>query len=189
MSEVTESRPPADPEGIDLISDTPPSRVENPFANPASSSGPQTSIFNPSRSRQRKPASVRISSSEMILSIGIDIVEVYRMRDSISRTPRFSERVFTEAERAYCDSKGAAAFQSYAGRFAAKEAFLKALKTGWRGKITWQDIEVISDPEGVPSLNITNEAARLLDAMDATGVHLSISHTKDHAVAQVIIEQ
>ena len=125
----------------------------------------------------------------MILSIGIDIVEVYRMRESMTRTSRFAERVFTEGERVYCESKGAAAFQSYAARFAAKEAFLKALKTGWRGKLTWQDIEVVSDAEGVPSLNITNEAASLTEQMGATDIHLSISHTKDHAVAQVILEK
>lgn len=107
----------------------------------------------------------------------------------MNRTPRFAERVFTVGEREYCDSKGAAAFQSYAARFAAKEAFLKALKTGWRGKLSWTDIEVISDPEGVPSLNITNEAARLMEKLGATAVHLSISHTKDHAVAQVMLER
>jgi holo-[acyl-carrier protein] synthase len=125
----------------------------------------------------------------MILSIGIDIVEVYRMRESMTRTPRFGERVFTAGERAYCDSKGAAAFQSYAGRFAAKEAFLKALKTGWRGKLSWHDIEVLSGSDGVPTLNIANEAQRLLDKLGSTGFHLSISHTKDHAVAQVILER
>ena len=124
----------------------------------------------------------------MIVSIGIDIVEVYRMRDSMTRTPRFAERVFTDGERAYCESKGAASFQSYAARFAAKEAFLKALKTGWRGKLTWQDIEVVSDADGVPTLRITNEAAILMARMGATGVHISISHTKDLAVAQVLLE-
>lgn len=125
----------------------------------------------------------------MILSIGTDIVEVYRIRETIARTPRFAERVFTTAEREYCESKGAAAAQSYAGRFAAKEAFLKALKTGWRGKITWTDIEVINDREGVPQFEIGGEARRLLDAMGAERVHLSISHTTEHAVAQVILEK
>ena len=80
-------------------------------------------------------------------------------------------------------------WQSYAGRYAAKEAFLKALKTGWRGKITWQDIEVVSDPDGVPLLNITGEAKKILDKHKANRTHLSISHTKDHAIAQVILEQ
>lgn len=79
----------------------------------------------------------------------------------MERTPRFTERVFTAGERAYCDNKGAAAYQSYAARFAAKEAFLKALKTGWRGKIAWQDIEVLNDADGVPTLSITGEAKHL----------------------------
>jgi holo-[acyl-carrier protein] synthase len=125
----------------------------------------------------------------MILSIGIDIAEVYRIRETIARTPRFTERVFTAAERTYCESKGVAAFQSYAARFAAKEAFLKALKTGWRGKITWHDIEVISGPDGAPSLNITGEANRILAERGADRVHLSISHTSEHAIAQVILEK
>jgi holo-[acyl-carrier protein] synthase len=124
----------------------------------------------------------------VIVSIGIDIIEVYRMRETIARTPRFIERVFTAAEREYCESKGAAAAQSYAVRFAAKEAFLKALKTGWRGEITWRDIEVVNDDNGVPSLNIKGAAGRLLKKLGARKVHLSLSHTSDHAVAQVILE-
>src|SRR5215212_401636 len=111
----------------------------------------------------------------MIIAIGIDIVEVYRIARTIERTPRFAERVFTLAERSYCDAKGAAAAQSYAGRFAAKEAFLKALKTGWRGKITWHDIEILSDAEGVPSLKISGEAAALLTRTGAARAHISIS--------------
>ena len=125
----------------------------------------------------------------MILSIGIDIVEVYRIRDTIARTPRFAERVFTAAERKYCEAKGAAGPQSYAGRFAAKEAFLKALKTGWRGKITWQDIEVVLDESGVPSLNVTGEARKILDELGDVKTHLSIAHTTEHAVAEVILEK
>ena len=124
----------------------------------------------------------------MILSIGIDIVEVYRIRQTIARTPRFAERVYTVAEREYCDAKGKAAAQSYAARFAAKEAFLKALKTGWRGKITWQDIEVVSDEMGAPSLEIHGEAMKILNDRGADRIHLSISHTTDHAIAEVILE-
>ena len=123
-----------------------------------------------------------------ILSIGIDIVEVYRIAETLARTPRFTERVFTETERAYCDAKGAAAAQSYAGRFAAKEAFLKALKTGWRGKITWHDIEIVSDADGVPTLRISGEAQALFEKLGALRSHISISHTAEHAVAQVIFE-
>jgi holo-[acyl-carrier protein] synthase len=125
----------------------------------------------------------------MIVSTGIDIVEVYRIAETMARTPRFTERVFTPAEREYCDAKGAAAAQSYAGRFAAKEAFLKALKTGWRGKITWQDIEVVNDADGVPSLNVSGEAAVLLDGLGVDVAHLSISHTTEHATAHVIFER
>jgi holo-[acyl-carrier protein] synthase len=124
----------------------------------------------------------------MIISTGIDIAEVYRIRETIARTPRFAERVFTDAERMYCESKGAAAAQSYAARFAAKEAFLKALKTGWRGKITWQDIEVVVDEAGAPSLRLTGEALKIKNERGASRVHLSISHTTEHAIAEVIIE-
>ena len=106
----------------------------------------------------------------------------------MTRTPRFAERVFTPAERDYCDAKGAAAAQSYAARFAAKEAFLKALKTGWRGKISWQDIEVLNDADGVPTLGLKGEAARLFTSLGADRIHLSISHTAEHAVANVILE-
>lgn len=125
----------------------------------------------------------------MIVSIGIDIVEVYRIRETISRTPRFVERVFTVGEREYCESKGAAAAQSYAARFAAKEAFLKALKTGWRGKITWHDIEIVSRKDGVPTLEIRGEANTIMQNLGANQIHVSLSHTTEHAVAQVILEK
>ncbi len=107
----------------------------------------------------------------------------------MARTPRFATRVFTDGERTYCDSKGVAAFQSYAARFAAKEAFLKALKTGWRGSITWQDIEVVQDADGVPCLKISGRARELQDALGADRIHISLSHTSDHAIAQVILEK
>ncbi|CAN5220022.1 hypothetical protein BH20ACI1_BH20ACI1_12370 [soil metagenome] len=82
-----------------------------------------------------------------------------------------------------------AAAQSYAARFAAKEACLKALKTGWRGKITWHDIEIISGENGVPSLELRGEAKRIFENLAADIIHLSMSHTTDHAVAQVIFEK
>lgn len=125
----------------------------------------------------------------MIVSIGIDIVEVYRIRETIERTPRFVERVYTQSERDYCEAKGAAAAQSFAARFAAKEAFLKALQTGWRGRITWQDVEIISGETGVPHFEISGEAKNILENLGANRVHLSMSHTTDHAIAQVILEK
>ena len=125
----------------------------------------------------------------MILSIGIDIVAVYRIRKTIARTPRFVDRVYTKDERAYCEGRGVGAFQSYAGRFAAKEAFLKALKTGWRGKITWTEIEVAVDELGAPELKLSGEAKELLKSRRCDRVHLSISHTEEYAIAEVILEQ
>ncbi|MFN2498805.1 MAG: holo-ACP synthase [Pyrinomonadaceae bacterium] len=125
----------------------------------------------------------------MIVSIGIDIIEVARIREVLARTPRFTERVFTTAERAYCDSRGVVAAQHYAARFAAKEAALKALKTGWRGGISWQDVEIGSLESGAPFLTFHSETKRLFEASGATVAHLSISHTTQHAIAQVVLEK
>jgi holo-[acyl-carrier protein] synthase len=125
----------------------------------------------------------------VIVSIGIDIIEVYRIRETLRRTPRFAVRVFTERERAYCKAKGVTAAQSFAARFAAKEAFLKALKTGWRGRITWHDIEIISNEMNVPNLKIRGEAQNILENLGANRIHLTLSHTTEHAVAQVILEK
>jgi holo-[acyl-carrier protein] synthase len=125
----------------------------------------------------------------MIVSIGIDIIEVARIREVLERTPRFAERVFTAVERAYCNSRGVAAAQHYAARFAAKEAALKALKTGWRDGISWQDVEIGSLESGAPFLTFHGETKRLFEASGATVAHLSISHTTQHAIAQVVLEK
>jgi holo-[acyl-carrier protein] synthase len=125
----------------------------------------------------------------VIISIGIDIIEVARIREVLLRTPRFSDRVFTAAERAYCDSRGVVAAQHYAARFAAKEAALKALQTGWRGGISWQDIEVAARESGAPYLIFTGEVLAVYKKFGATATHLTISHTSEHAIAQVILER
>jgi holo-[acyl-carrier protein] synthase len=125
----------------------------------------------------------------VIVSIGIDIIEVARIREVLLRTPRFAERVFTDAERAYCDSRGAVAAQHYAARFAAKEAALKALQTGWRGGISWQDVEIASRESGAPYLIFTGQVLEVFEKFRATATHLSISHTTQHAIAQVILER
>jgi holo-[acyl-carrier protein] synthase len=125
----------------------------------------------------------------VIVSIGIDIIEVGRVRETIERTPRFAERVFTEAERAYCDSRGAVAAQHYAARFAAKEAALKALQTGWSGGIGWHDIEVSAKESGAPVILFHGRARELYEQSGATAAHLSIAHTTEHAVAEVILEK
>ncbi|HEU4931945.1 MAG TPA: holo-ACP synthase [Pyrinomonadaceae bacterium] len=125
----------------------------------------------------------------MIISIGIDIIEVARIREVLVRTPRFAERVFTAAERQYCDSRGAVAAQHYAARFAAKEATLKALQTGWRGGISWQDVEVASKENGAPYLIFTGQVLEVFKNFSANATHLSLSHTSEHAIAQVILER
>ena len=124
----------------------------------------------------------------MIVAIGIDIIEVARIREVLERTPRFRERVFTPAERAYCDSRGAVAAQHYAARFAAKEAALKALQTGWRGGISWQDVEVASRESGAPYLVLHGPVLELFNNSGAAVAHLSLSHTTEHAIAQVVLE-
>jgi holo-[acyl-carrier protein] synthase len=125
----------------------------------------------------------------VIISIGIDIIEVARIREVLLRTPRFADRVFTAAERTYCDSRGVVAPQHYAARFAAKEAALKALQTGWRGGISWQDIEVAARESGAPYLIFTGEVLTVFEKFGATATHLTISHTSEHAIAQVILER
>lgn len=113
------------------------------------------------------------------------------MREVLRRTPRFTERVFTPRERAYCDARGIASVvaQHYAARFAAKEAMLKALGTGWSGGIAWQDIEVAQRETGAPFLQFNGRVRELYEQSGATAAHLSISHTTEHAVAQVILER
>ena len=104
------------------------------------------------------------------------------------RTPRFAERVFTAAERTYCESRGVVAAQHYAARFAAKEATLKALQTGWRGGIGWQDVEIASRESGAPHLIFHGHVQELFEKSGATAAHLSLSHTSEHAIAAVMLE-
>jgi holo-[acyl-carrier protein] synthase len=125
----------------------------------------------------------------VIISIGIDIIEVARIREVLLRTPRFAERVFTAAERKYCDARGVVSAQHYAARFAAKEAALKALQTGWRGGISWQDVEIASRESGAPYLIFTGQVLEVFKRFGATATHLSISHTTEHAIAQVVLER
>ena len=105
------------------------------------------------------------------------------------RTPRFAERVFTTAERVYCDGRGVVSAQHYAARFAAKEAAFKALQTGWRGGISWQDVEVAARESGAPYLILSGQVLQVFEKLGATATHLSISHTNEHAIAQVVLER
>ncbi len=124
----------------------------------------------------------------MIVGTGIDIAEVPRIAQAIARHgDRFLQRVFTEGERSYCDSK-ANRMERYAARFAAKEAGMKALGTGWNHGVRWRDIEVSRQPGGRPTLAFHGKAAELAARLGAVRVALSLTHTPEQALAQVILE-
>jgi holo-[acyl-carrier protein] synthase len=124
----------------------------------------------------------------MIVGTGIDIAEVPRIADAISRFgARFIQRVFTEGEIKYCDSK-ANRVERYAARFAAKEAAMKALGTGWNYGVRWRDIEVRRQPGGRPTIVFHGKAAEFAAKLGAEHVALSLSHTEQQAIAQVILE-
>src|SRR4051812_46042216 len=110
------------------------------------------------------------------------------MREAIERHgDRFKNRVFTDREIAYAESK-ANRFERYAARFAAKEAGMKALGTGWRGGLGWQDLEVVNLPSGRPTLKLHRRAAEIAEKLGALNIALSITHTAEQALAMVILE-
>jgi holo-[acyl-carrier protein] synthase len=122
----------------------------------------------------------------MIVGHGIDVVEISRLAQSLQRHgDRFLERVFTPAERDYCCGKRRE-LEHLAGRFAAKEAVLKVLGTGWAGSISWQDVEVVNNEAGAPSVRLSGESARVADRLGIRRVLVSISHTGDWAAASAI---
>ncbi len=124
----------------------------------------------------------------MILGSGVDLCEVPRIEAAIARYGRrFVERIYTPLEIAYAESK-ANRFERFAARFAAKEAGMKALGTGWRGGITWKDFEVANLPSGRPTLRFHGKAAEIATRLGVERVALSITHTKDQALALVILE-
>ncbi|MGH9500197.1 MAG: holo-[acyl-carrier-protein] synthase [Terriglobales bacterium] len=124
----------------------------------------------------------------MIVGTGIDIAEVPRIAASIARFgERFLHRIFTEGEIRYCDSKANRA-ERYAARFAAKEAGMKAIGTGWNHGVSWQDVEVSRLPGGRPTITFHRKAAEFASRLGVKHVALSLTHTADHAIAQVILE-
>jgi holo-[acyl-carrier protein] synthase len=124
----------------------------------------------------------------MIVGSGIDIAEVPRIAESIARFgDRFLRRIYTEGEIRYCESK-ANRMERYAARFAAKEAAMKALGTGWNHGVRWRDIEVTRQPGGRPTMTFHGKAAEFAAQLGAVHVALSLSHTAEQAIAQVILE-
>ncbi len=124
----------------------------------------------------------------MIVGTGIDIVEVPRVAQAIERFgDRFLRRIFTAGEITYCLSKRNAA-ERFAARFAAKEAALKAIGTGWKKGVAWTDVEVRREPGGRPSVHFSGAAAKHACNLGMKRASLSLSHTAEIATAQVILE-
>jgi holo-[acyl-carrier protein] synthase len=124
----------------------------------------------------------------MIIGTGVDLAEVDRIRDAIARYGRkFIDRIYTPAEIAYVERK-ANRFERYAGRFAAKEAGMKAIGTGWRRGVRWQDFEVANLPSGRPTLRLHGVAAAIARQIGVTSVSLSLTHTAELGMAFVILE-
>lgn len=121
----------------------------------------------------------------MKIKCGTDIIEIERIKESIDKLEdKFTKKVFTEKEIKYCESKKIQKYQHYAARFAAKEAAFKAISESLNDKysISWQDIEVVNDKNGRPSLNINK-----IDMQNIEGIDLSLSHCKEYASANVVI--
>ncbi len=124
----------------------------------------------------------------MIIGMGVDIAEVERVRGAIERHGEtFLRRIYTPEERAYCE-KFRNKYERYAGRFAVKEAAMKALGTGWRRGIRWTDIEVTRQKGGRPSLELRGAARQIAEELGVKHIAVSITHTANQAFAQVIFE-
>ncbi len=124
----------------------------------------------------------------MILGTGVDLAEVARIRSAIERHgERFIRRIFTPLEIAYVERK-VNRFERFAARFAAKEAGMKAIGTGWDQGVTWKDIEVSNLPSGQPTLRLYGAAAQIAEKMGVKRIALSLTHTAELAMAHVILE-
>lgn len=124
----------------------------------------------------------------MIVGTGIDIAEVPRIRQAIERFgDRFLRRIYTAGEIRYCDSK-ANRIERYAARFAAKEAAMKALGTGWSHGVRWRDCEVARLPSGRPTITFHGRAGEIAAKLGVRNAALSLSHTAEQAIAQVLLE-
>jgi holo-[acyl-carrier protein] synthase len=124
----------------------------------------------------------------MAVYCGVDIVEIDRIRKSFETGgDNFRDRVFTEAEIAYCEARKAARFESYAARFAAKEAVSKAFGTGIGG-VGWKDIEILNDENGKPYVVLSQIAEEIFNNMKGLGISLSLSHCRHYAVAYAVLE-
>jgi holo-[acyl-carrier protein] synthase len=121
-----------------------------------------------------------------IIAHGIDLVDFLRIEEMVKRHgERFLDRIFTAAERSYADSNKNG-IEKLAGRFAAKEAILKLMGTGWRGKIAWTDIEIINNPAGQPKVTLTGEVEKIAARLGIKHISVSITHTANFAIASAV---
>ncbi len=125
----------------------------------------------------------------MIFGTGTDIIEISRIEKAATRTPAFLDKIFTEKEQAYCEAQKAGKYQSYAARYAAKEAFFKAMGTGYRYGMAFKEIEVINDALGKPEISVHGKVKAFVSEHHIVRMHLSLSHIKETAVAFVILEK
>jgi holo-[acyl-carrier protein] synthase len=121
-----------------------------------------------------------------IIGLGIDIVEVARIENAVNKRKNFLEKIYTP-EEIKTNPKGEFRFQELAGRFAVKEAFFKAIKSGWRRGVTFSDVVVLNEPSGAPYVRLTGKAKDIADSLGVTKIFVSISHTTDLATGIVII--
>ena len=122
----------------------------------------------------------------MIIGIGTDIIEVERVSKANGKEA-FKKKIFTEREIAYCESQKKE--ESYAARFAAKEAFFKALGTGWRDGMGITEVEIVNNELGKPEIALSGKAKEIFEAKGGTHIHVSLSHIKSMAIAYVILEK
>ena len=122
----------------------------------------------------------------MIVGIGTDIIEVARVKNALEKN-ELKTKAFSKREIEYCGKDKFA--QSYAARAAAKEAFFKALGTGWRDKMNIYEVEILNDELGKPFIELSGETLKVFEQKGGGTIHVSLSHIKEHAVAFVIIEQ
>jgi holo-[acyl-carrier protein] synthase len=126
-----------------------------------------------------------------IVGSGVDIIEVDRVERALTHPAtgvRFRRRIFTDGEVAYCESRGRPRYQSYAARFAAKEAAMKAMGTGWNRNVGWNEIEVVRQRGHAPTIALHGKTAEFAQRRKIGRFHLSISHTDAQAIAHVIAE-
>ena len=138
--------------------------------------------------RSSRASAARARGTFLIIGLGVDIAEIPRIKTAIERRGQaFLRRIYTPNEIEYCE-RFKNKYERYAGRFAAKEAAMKALGTGWSRGVRWVDIEVVRQQSGRPTLVLAGDAAKIATVLGVRRISISITHTESQALAQVIFE-